>query len=415
MEIAGAFFAFGTLYACADYMTASLVRQQRLMALCPSAIFASGALMTKQSGIYFFVLYVLWLLWLLVRSSHSTALADRRSIAVAFALLAVVAYPMARNHVLMDFGTTSNISFLITDIHQGRTPAQRWTWAANLLLNVRGPALALIVRIALFLVAVSLTSRVGAAVTLLIVVPYYTLWALLFSYELRTMATVVPFAALASGIGLERMVGLVRRLTGSRWPAAAVALVAVAALSWNKVLLEAAATPWAHSALAVLPPLAASVAFAALLAKLAGSRLQLRAQPVLLMTAVVLICGVTRLPGVSDSVLIAQQHEQQMQLGSPELNRRLVEYFREHPEPGQVACEYYYFSIVPKIMSRCHVIHFPQNFTLQDAEVTLSRVPNARYLMFVAAKRGPGTQAAMAKAGYTEIFCHDIFCFVRRP
>jgi hypothetical protein len=255
----------------------------------------------------------------------------------------------------------------VSDIHEGRTWPQRWNWAANFVLSARGPAFASLPKLSLLLIALSCTTAVGAAVTFLIVIPYYTLWALLFSYELRTMATVIPFAALSSGIGVQRVLSVLRLVGRS-----------------SRVTDGT-------------------------------RRMRLSVHPVLLMALVILAAGIIRLPGLSDRAIVAQQHEQQVLLGDAALNRRLIDYFRAHPEPGRVACEYYYFGVVPEILSRSQLIPFPQNFQMRDVERVQAAVPGSRYLMFVEAKRPAATREAMKRAGYSEIFCHEPFCFVRVP
>src|SRR5207237_8017164 len=91
--------------------------------------------------------------------------------------------------------TATNITYLTKDIHAGKTYPERWHTSWRMIERIRGPECAPLVWIVASGILLSLFHPRGRLVLLLIVAPFYVLWSLLFSYETRTLAMNLPFAA----------------------------------------------------------------------------------------------------------------------------------------------------------------------------------------------------------------------------
>src|SRR5260370_4081344 len=87
---------------------------------------------------------------------------------------------------------STNIAFLTRDIHEGKTYPQRWRAAWRTIERVRGPEVTPLIWLTAGGVLLSLFDPQGRLGFLLVVAPFYVLWALLLSYEARTLATDLP-------------------------------------------------------------------------------------------------------------------------------------------------------------------------------------------------------------------------------
>ena len=209
-ELASAFFAFLTLYT---FLQPEAGRSRPILV----AVFASGTLLTKQGGVYVFALALGWLAFDFARRSDT-----RTWRAPALALILLVNCRWVVTGWLVTHGQeSSNIAFLTRDIHDGRTYPQRWQTAWRMIERVRGLEVAPLIWLAAGVVLLSLFHPQGRLVFLLLFAPFYVLWALLFSYETRTLAMDLPFAAYCLACGAAVVAGCclrVGRFAGSLFP-----------------------------------------------------------------------------------------------------------------------------------------------------------------------------------------------------
>ena len=205
-EIASAFFAFLTLHAfLQDFNTTSA---KPLLV----AVFASGAMLTKQGGIYIFALSLGWLAIHFVRLRGRIS---RRLPALVLMMILLVnwRWVMTEWHVLRGENTT-NIVYLTKDIHAGKSYPQRWQSAWQLVERARGPECTVLVLLIGAGIVLSLLHPHGRWVLLLMFAPFYVLWSFLFSYEARTLAMDLPFAADCFACGAALAAGFCQRLAG---------------------------------------------------------------------------------------------------------------------------------------------------------------------------------------------------------
>ncbi len=177
-------------------------------ALWLAALSAAGAVLTKQAG----AIAVLMLVWgILDRRGNPTSSSERRRAVIRAVLtLFVLTLPWFgyKFYQIAAGIDPSNVSYVTSDIYMGETLVER-LWRATTITTaqalhrlgpVPGVAMAM-----LALGVVALKSSLGRTCWLGIVLPYYLVWALFFSYDLRNLLPAFPFVCLGLGLGLQAL------------------------------------------------------------------------------------------------------------------------------------------------------------------------------------------------------------------
>lgn len=198
------------------------------LALLGSALCCAGAVLTKQPG------GIAWLLWLILAALHAPM---RRSLAtpwrfllgcsLVFVTLAVPWYAYTAWKIRQGTDVT-NLGYLVSTIHRDRDVLERLMQAfqgpvTNALEGFGSPTVTAAVMTALLLL--SLHTRLGRTLVLIICLPYTLLWAVLFSYDIRNIMPVIPVLCLALGMGASRTLDLVAQFVWRRAPLVAPAPV----------------------------------------------------------------------------------------------------------------------------------------------------------------------------------------------
>jgi hypothetical protein len=461
-EIASAFFAFMTLHASLQDFDASCAKPALV------AIFASGTLLTKQGGVYVFALAFCWLVAHFVRLRDRIAWRTPVLILVAI-LLMNWRWVMTEWHVWRG-ETLTNIVYLTKDIHAGKTYPQRWRTAWQMIERARGPgckALVLLIAAGVFL---SLLHPHGRWVFLLMLAPFYVLWALFFSYDTRNLAMDIPFAADCFGCGAAVAAGFCQafgrwlvQFGNSRRPRPAAPVVVAPARTrgarrktakvttrtveqrsrtepvstpgWLKWVLAAlilsggaawfsdSLAHWVRTSRWLLDMLDAwkwplvAVCGLATIAPLAAKRispvrLHVPAAVLLLVSVgAIAIVQATILPA---KVLIRDQVEKRKSAGVPAMNRKLYEYAQRKPLRGMIATDDYFIAYLPELSQYYRFFNFQRpatpeffNSILADKEV--------RYLLSVDAAFPPSVVDWMSQHGFQTVFQERGYRFVELP
>lgn len=195
-DIALATFAFSALAALLRASSsADPDRCHRELLL--GALFAVGAALTKQGGLYVLALYPLLAWAFVIRSAELEArkrLMPWVAILSAGSLLAVL--PWYVREALSERIITADLLF---DVHQGRDAWERLLHAWQLLEQPTFNGELLLV-IALTLLSLAVPGY--RLLTLLVALPYALIWALGFSYDQRNIALALPLFALSSAFGI---------------------------------------------------------------------------------------------------------------------------------------------------------------------------------------------------------------------
>ena len=215
-----AFFAWMPIYALLQADRAE-EPTHRLKWLFVGALFAAGAALTKQLGLYVAAVYpILTWIWALhgcrvgrvkrvppnsaesdswwdsLRSAHPTCL-------YLLIVLLVAPWYVYKFTDIRSGHDVNNTQILVRDAHEGRDLRARLAYAGGLLADATtlpGGALLLVA------VAASLGDRRMRWMLGLFVLPLGLLWAAAFSYDLRNLAMLAPFVGAATGTGLVRII-----------------------------------------------------------------------------------------------------------------------------------------------------------------------------------------------------------------
>ncbi len=295
MDIAVSFLAFLVYHTLkeAGQAEAGAFRRASLLAV----LFASAAAVTKQSGFAVLLPTLLWLAFQLWRRRGDPATRPIGRLAGAWLLLValvVLTWFGPRLVLILRGQERVGVREVVQNVHQGRDWNGRLQFAGRQLLAPQGrPLPPAVWGAAALLLLAGLARRPARRLLLGVVLPYGAAWALLYSYDLRNIAPLLPFAALVAAEGAAWL---------GEW----------ALRSWSR--LPAARPP----------------------------RLMLLAAAL----AAALVAGLALLPGER---LLAGQRAQLRRLGDLKLNEKLYRYYRRHGFAGRVFSKYLYFRLLPEL------------------------------------------------------------------
>ena len=274
------------------------------------AALAGGTALTKQGGVVIALLYPL-LAWLIVYRRGSPAPSSNRQ--ALGAMIGSVLIPLVLIGPWYTYkgsqfvkGTDQPVLLsMIQDRHADRTPLERVGYA-ELLIEKHIPFALWIVIVPLLLLA--LWDPVHRWLVMLVILPFFVIWSVGFSYETGNLTMIAPLAGVAIGIGLMQF-GPARRRPPRR-----VSVVAQRATGglWSLRVVHV-------------------VGLAVVLSVIANGAL-------------------TR------ESLAARQQELQRQVGAPEVNERLYEFAQRHGFHGAILSDYSVLTWLPEIGQRCRPI-----------------------------------------------------------
>jgi hypothetical protein len=326
-----AFFAFAGVYTLLLAKHAEGAQRRRYVLV--GAVLAGGAALTKQTGLYIALAYPL-LAWLVVlRSGQAGELRRQAGTLLRAALLAAALaapwylYKLAEFHGARDF---NNTPLLVNSLHEGRGLSQRLLHAANMLAEATTPAGAVLLLLA---TAAALRDPLQRWLVGLVVVPLGLVWAVGFSYDLRNLALILPFAGAAAGTGvLHAAERIGRRVGQARRGARAAGRRAPAHQQPHE--MAGRRSPGLTG-----PTLPLPVFF---MPRMPVGRI---AGFLALATVAACLC-------VSDATLRRWQERQQRLVGVPAVNERLYAYLESHGEPAAIATDYAALRWLPELASR---------------------------------------------------------------
>jgi hypothetical protein len=422
-DVASAFFALLTLHA----MTGA---GSKPFGPPLAIVFASGCMLTKQGGAYIFVIATGWLIARFVRSKERNW---RAAVAVVLLALAINARWVVVEWQVLSGRMGTNLSTLTHDLHGGRDYPERWSAAWLMIRGLRGrtgdPEEASgriadaradhgdrLVHLGAVLILLGVFHTRGR-LALLLFAPYYVFWALFFSYEVRTLALGLPFAAHAMACGLDTAASWVRRASGMlpRWSpganaqaAAAIVLAAWALLNLAPMLGAERIAGWRW----MLIGLAAAV-----LASIRGGSLQ----PIALRVPLpaILIAGIGAVGAAQammwpSAAIVDRQLALRREAGVAPLNRRLYECQRRGFLKGLIETDYHHLEFLPGLGSHHRVGQFAGGISTNYLEKLLSDESCSH--VFTLASRFPDTvRDWMARLGFRTVFEAEGWVLIALP
>jgi hypothetical protein len=332
-----------------------------------STLTACAALLTKQGAAYLFIATLVFNAVLLWRERAPRAAITRAAAVIALAAAVLIAPWYLRQWQLVSAGReNSEWEYQTEQLHAGRSLSERVARAnagiIGKLLDAEKSKPLTRTALALFaLLAVAAWRNPAGRTALLLGVPYYLLWAALFSYDRRNVAAALPFLALVISAGaLEVAEWLARRRESG-------------AMRW---LLDRRA-PAALGASAV---------------------------------AVVLIALHTRYDG---AFFLRKQDELIRQVGYAEVNRRLYEFEKREGISGAIVTDYQQLGHLPGLSGYYRPHHFGLGGGVEALLRRCASSPAARHVLLPA--HAPAPVSDYAERNFERVFQQTPYTFYRIP
>jgi len=197
VDIPVAFFSFLVFYLMIDQYNNPL----ELGKLFLIVLFASSAAMTKQAGFFILIFTFFWLLWTVFskrESKKKTFCAIFVSISTIIIFLSWYLIKLYEVQGGVDF---SNTSYLLHDIHGGLNYLERILSGLK-----KFPDFGIILLILIIFAIAGIFLKKYITVPILIILPYFLIWGLFFSYDRRNLTIIFPFLAFSSAFGISALV-----------------------------------------------------------------------------------------------------------------------------------------------------------------------------------------------------------------
>jgi hypothetical protein len=283
----------------------------------------------------------------------------------------------------------------------------------------------------------SAATSFGRRVLLPIAVPFFFLWAVGFSYELRTIAILLPFLALAAGAGLTQagqvmrnagqwLLERFRRLGMPRWSEIAAGLL-LAGLAGIVLFVplqpDEFRTPFVRWAQGVRYSAWAQgehtwwycfLAAALLLTLLRYARFAVRVR---IPNIVVLACCgaagfVLCANAPAAGKLISRQIELERSAGFKPLNVKLYEVMATEPPQTMIAGDYWILGYLPELKRRYWELRLPGGFSYDWIHSWLAAHPRVGILVFGEEEWPDATRSKMLADGARVVSRESGFCIV---
>jgi hypothetical protein len=193
------------------------------------AVLAAAAALTKQAGLYICLIYPL-LAYLIVLRPNKTVRRRKRARALLLVVAATIVFTVPwyvyKEIQIQRGGDNSEIAILTgfgnNSIHGDRDLAARFIAGIEMVKARFSGALPSLVFVAVVLAG--LLDRTWRWILLIVVLPYFMLWALFWSYDIRNISLCLPFAGIAAGMGIgflasarERVLTTTEKIDGKAW------------------------------------------------------------------------------------------------------------------------------------------------------------------------------------------------------
>ena len=171
---------------------------------------AAGAAVTKQAGLFLVVLYPI-LSWVMVVNKRKIFTQNQKITMLAtyvlFIVIIIAPFYVYANQQISTGHSVSEIKWVTNGIYGNKGMGQRFVDAVALLNTlVRVPYLICIL-VPIFIY--SLKEKKIRAISFLVTIPFFFIWAFYFSYDLRNLSIVYPLIALNLGIGIYNICKIV--------------------------------------------------------------------------------------------------------------------------------------------------------------------------------------------------------------
>lgn len=210
VDVAVAFFAFLPVYSLYLARLTSDEKQRRLL-LVLGTFFAAGAGVTKQAGMYLFIVYPLLTYLTVLRPFYRPIPGEIWQLAIRTGLLAATiplswyVFKFVRIYQGLDIAETSGLIQIAANAHDnvGILPQA---------ISSFSQFEKYIALFALLIIAFAFLDPLSRWLVLLVVFPYPILWTQLASYDMRNLAIHFPILGVTSALAIQHILEIFARL-----------------------------------------------------------------------------------------------------------------------------------------------------------------------------------------------------------
>lgn len=202
VDVPVAFFSI-LIYICLILTKEESSENDKKKYIILSFLIACGSAVTKQAGIFLIMVYPILLL---IFTRHNFEWTFRRIVkfccfCLGMIIIIVVPFYLHAETAIRRGLESSEINFLTNGIYNGASYPERFIGACRLFTTAFSSKLLFL--IGLFLFVLSLADKTSRILNLSIVIPYFFIWAMFFSYDLRNLAIMFPYFCLGTGVGFD--------------------------------------------------------------------------------------------------------------------------------------------------------------------------------------------------------------------
>ncbi len=181
------------------------ITEKKIINIIIGAVFAIGAAMTKQGGLFITILYPV-LVWLLVVKDDSMMKKELKLksffIYIVFAIILLGPFYISKELAITSDSETSIIPIITNQIYGGGVGyiSQLTNSAIFIIKKCYG-----LIIIYIFLISFSLSNIKLRRIFMLVIIPYTIIWGIFLSYDSRNLSAILPLLGLLAGFGLENI------------------------------------------------------------------------------------------------------------------------------------------------------------------------------------------------------------------
>ena len=310
-DIAFAFFAFLPFYC---FQLFQKYKQKEYLLLM--VLFALGSFLTKQLGLFITIITIFQFLASTLGGCREYRDKKLFLFTLILGCLCLFWYSLKWPEIRTAWNPENIYQAATNNIFLNRPISERFGQSIKVLTpNIKGTVILTIVTLLLLL---SLFQKTSAKVIVFIIFPFFVLWSLFLNYDVRNLAVIFPYIGLTSGTSLD-------------------------------------------------------IFFHYNVLKHCNKAISLRANGLVSFFIFITLLGLVSF-FISNERLIYYQTEGKKQIGIPELNSRLYDYYYKNGFDGKIATSYYRLCNLPEIGKFCYYSQQWNNEAIKQS--------NIKYLLY---------------------------------
>jgi hypothetical protein len=201
-DVPVAFFSI-LVYICLSLIKKEDQETDKKEYIILSTLFVCGAAVTKQAGLFLLLVYP----FLLILTKDKLVWTYHKILKFGFLYILMIIIIVSPFYLYAELAirngyNTSEIHVVTSEVYHGASYFERFINACGQFYNYIFTS-KLIFIIAIFPFILSFTDKTFRLLNFSLVIPYFIVWAIFFSYGVRNAAIIIPYICLGIGVGLD--------------------------------------------------------------------------------------------------------------------------------------------------------------------------------------------------------------------